>query len=574
MPVNQYGFKAKTYSERVQERLSGSDWWDKNFGGDEERARNSAEREMLDEIDNNTSRKRHAESEYERYVDNYNYQSSRNTSRLNKLENEIQREHNLHTSQESKIKSLNSKIAAQTDKVIASSRTLDNITEKTNTTRDKVSSLKLETIKLKREVSNIKFQTEIKIQEETEKIRKQSFEKYNQKAEALTKKPLLYLNQNIILPLKIKQSGKAFTIPNGLLIETPSKLFSKIILSWITKKTNSNYAILNAKKYKTESDFFDALSDISEQARNYNKQTNCHTFTLINNIEKFTRKKNSQIIPYLKSFMDTTSRNYSNTIILSTKDSTKLDPILIAKHRFPLKMDLTWNFVFMKKYGFRTMLSNLLKIKAKRTKFKARLDKKNSKSLSVTGNIIRQNNINKSNTLQNLEKNNKNNVITNNTPVKKVPNAQPLMPIKSEPSNLKIIEPSLDNLRLYLNELVKQNKTIIVENLQRVISEFSISDMINLLKIIDAIDPTDKIIPISDINIPEENNYDDIVSFIKKNIGHLTQKEIIEIIQIIELFIEFMENKQPYNDKLYSYLKNADFMKIIVNSSILKKCLH
>ena len=66
-------------------------------------------------------------------------------------------------------------------------------------------------------ISDIKIQTETKIQEETEKIRKQSCEEYNQQVEVLTKKPLLYLNQNIILPLKIKQSGKDFTIPNGLL---------------------------------------------------------------------------------------------------------------------------------------------------------------------------------------------------------------------------------------------------------------------------------------------------------------------------------------------------------------------
>ena len=375
MPINQYGFKAKTYSERVQNRLRSSDWWDKNFGGDEERARNSAEREMLDEIDNNTSRKRRAENEYERYVDNYNYQSSRNTNRLNELDSEIQRERNLHISQESKIRSLNSRIAAQTDKVIESSKALDNITDKTNTTRDKVSSLKQESSKLKKEISDIKIQTETKIQEETEKIRKQSFEEYNQQVEVLTKKPLLYLNQNIILPLKIKQSGKDFTIPNGLLLETPAKLFSRTILSWITKKTNSNYAILNAKKYKTESDFFEALSDISDQARDNNKKTNRHTFTLVSNVEKFTQKENSQIIPYLKSFMDTTSRDYSNTIILSTKDSTKLDPILTAKHRFPLKMKLAWNFLFVREYGFRTMLSNILRTKAERTKFKASLSK-------------------------------------------------------------------------------------------------------------------------------------------------------------------------------------------------------
>ncbi len=363
-------FGAKTYSQRVQEKLAHSGWWDRNFGGDRDAARNSAENEMLNEIDSNWRRKNKAEHDYERYVSHYNYQSSKNSERLNELDSEIQNEQNLYTSQQTQIDTLEKRISSQYDNVAKSGKALDSIENKTNAIREKISNFEEKTSQLKTELGSIRTQTEAAIQEQTNKIKQKTNEEYSQQLSSLINKPMLYLNQNLVMPLRINQTNKDYTVPNGLLIEAPNRLYPEIILAWLVGKTNSNYAKLNANRYKTEGEFFDALCNISEQAKKNKQESNRHTLTLVTNIEKFTKDEDTQIIPFLKSFMDTTSKDYNNTIVLCTKDTTKLDSILTAKHRFPLKMSFAWKHLFTKKYSLSSMLLESFKLKTHGIKFK------------------------------------------------------------------------------------------------------------------------------------------------------------------------------------------------------------
>ena len=71
--------------------------------------------------------------------------------------------------------------------------------------------------------------------------------------------------------------------------------------------------------------------------------------------------------------MDTTATDNFNTIILSSKKSSQLDSILIAKHRFPLKLNLSLKFL-VKKYSFLSMLFK---------SFKTGTNRKNLKKLKL-----------------------------------------------------------------------------------------------------------------------------------------------------------------------------------------------
>lgn len=362
-------FKAKLYHERVKEKLEGTDWLDRNFGGATTEAEEDAEWEIRQEIDSNWERARSQNRDYDSYQSYYSRETERISNRVKEVDAEMKEHRSLHPFQSLKIKALQAKAFALGIRANISDKSVDNLEKKTDKKRDKSSELNRETRRIERNLNTLKRENETKIRTKVAELKENAMLEHNKKIDNLINSPLLYLKQNVVMPIKMLQKGKDFTAPNGILINTPLKSFSKLILRWITKNTNSNYAKLNAKKYKTEETCFEALSAISEKSRQEHAVTNKHSFTLITNIDKFLKRKNSPLIPFLKSFMDTTATDNFNTIILSSKKSSQLDSILTAKHRFPLKLDLSLKFL-VKKYSFLSMLFKSFKIGTNRKNLK------------------------------------------------------------------------------------------------------------------------------------------------------------------------------------------------------------
>lgn len=354
-------FKAKLYNERVQEKLEGKDWLDRNFCGATTSAKEDAEWEIRQEIDMNWSNVSSANNNYDYYKSYYSSQSEKISEKIKDIDSEVENQHSLQSSQETKIKSLKAKASNMEVLENESDKEIDILEEEMNKKRILSRELNSETCRIEKDLSALKTENETNIKIKTTELRKNAMLEHNKKIDNLITSPLLCLKQNVIMPVKMLQKGKDFVIPNGILINTPFKSFSKLILRWITQNTNSNYAKLNAKKYKTEEAFFEALSSISEKSRDEHEKTNKYSFTLITNIERFLKQKNAPIIPFLKSFMDTTATDNFNTIVLSSKKISDLDPILIAKHRFPIKIQLDSKFLFARKNGFISMLFDILK---------------------------------------------------------------------------------------------------------------------------------------------------------------------------------------------------------------------
>ena len=355
--TNKYmSFKARTYNERLKERLSNMGWWERNFGGGTSDAKRAVEEEMINEIDSNLARVRYAKYSLERDKSNYQKEMARMNERIKEIESDISDYRALHPYQAIKIKALRAQAFAQGLRTKLSDNAEERLTRKIDKKRDKSYELDSAVSNLERDLRTAKRENDTKICTKVAELKEKSVIEHEKEIDKLINAPELYLKQNVVMPLKMMKAGKAFAAPNGILIDSPLKTFSKLILRWITKNTNSNFAKINARKFKTEEAFFDKLSIISEQARNEHEQTGNHTFTLITNIEKFVNEKNTTLVPYLKNFMDTTAQDNFNTIILSSKKSERLDSILTAKHRFPLKMILSLNFFFKRKYGFWSML--------------------------------------------------------------------------------------------------------------------------------------------------------------------------------------------------------------------------
>ena len=355
--TNKYiNFQARTYSERLSERLSDMGWWERNFGGGTTESKEAVEEEMRDEIDYNWRRVGYAKDSIQHDKSNYKSEISRINNRIKEVNSEISEHRTLHPFQTIKIKTLQAQAYAQGIITDISNKAEERLSEKIDKKRDQSYELSSQANSIERDLRTIKIENDFNIRTKIAELKEKALIEHGKEIEKLINAPILYLKQNVLMPMKMIKAGKEFSMPNGILINTPLKTFSKLILRWITKNTNSNYAKINAKNFKTEEEFFEKLNSVSELAQNEHNKTGSHTFTLITNIEKFVNEKRTSLVPYLKNFMDTTAQDHFNTIILSSKKAENLDSILTAKHRFPLKINLSSKFLFMRKYGFLSML--------------------------------------------------------------------------------------------------------------------------------------------------------------------------------------------------------------------------
>lgn len=357
-------FQAKSFDERLQSRLNNLDWFDRNFCGGTTDSRDAVEREMLREIDSNWDKVHSEKEKLNSCRAYYQQESSRISKLIADIDEEIDEKTALKSFQENEIVDLRNNSSTLKQDAVVSAQKIKSLKIDVKKKKIENNTLNDEIGTIENSIEAIDTSNKIKIATRVEELKENLAVEHNKQIEDLISAPVLYLKQNLIFPLKMLQQGNDLSIPNGVLVNTPFKLFSKIITKWITETSNSDYQKLNAKKYKSEEEFFESLSDISEKSRHNYESTNKHSFTLITNIGKFLKNKNTELLPYLKNFMDTTASDHHNTIILAGSDLSKLDSILTAKHRFPLQINLKRNSVF-KKHNISSMFTDLLKIKLK-----------------------------------------------------------------------------------------------------------------------------------------------------------------------------------------------------------------
>lgn len=189
---------------------------------------------------------------------------------------------------------------------------------------------------------------------------------FREEIQAILSNAKTTISERVITPTKLEfQNGKA-NVPGGILIESNSADNSKKIFEWIVKKTDSNYSRIDASSFKKKSDLFSKLMGISIKSKKQFDKTRKRTFTFIDNFEScaISKKENYSIIGTLKNFLDTNSSDFHNTIVISTKDSTKLDPILSADHRFQVKVKVDDAFLKHDKFGYSAILKEISKFKS------------------------------------------------------------------------------------------------------------------------------------------------------------------------------------------------------------------
>lgn len=228
------------------------------------------------------------------------------------------------------------------------------------------------------EVSELNMRQEqllLELQQEPQKAKQKRLQKINEittKADETLKKDIEGVLSSIknkfikdvITPTILQNKGDTVNVPSGILIESESDDVSKKIFEWLVKRTDSNYAIINTTDFKNKSNLLDEMSQIAKISKKEFESSHRRTFTFIENFEScgIRTPENKKIIGALKTFLDSCSKDFYNTIVISTNDSSKLDSIVTGPHRFQVKAKLDKSFLQDANLGYNSILKELSEI--------------------------------------------------------------------------------------------------------------------------------------------------------------------------------------------------------------------
>lgn len=131
------------------------------------------------------------------------------------------------------------------------------------------------------------------------------------------------------------KDGKYDSIfPNGIMIEGQDVNLNDVA-EWLAKKSDCKLEKVDFTNISIETAMKELLN-ISNRA----KENNERTIIQIENFERFTipTDENRRIIGALKSFLSGCAQDKKCTIIAQTKDSSKIDDIVMADHRFQIQI--------------------------------------------------------------------------------------------------------------------------------------------------------------------------------------------------------------------------------------------
>lgn len=175
------------------------------------------------------------------------------------------------------------------------------------------------------------------------------------------------LIQKVINPTVMESEGEKVKVPHGILIESEDSDTAKKVFEWLVKKTDSNYAIIDAAKFNDKLGLHRAVNSIADKSqKNFESNFN-RTFTFIDNFDDFAildNKSEDIIFKGFSKLLSLCSEQYHNTIVVVTKNSVKLDSIHTDGLNFPIKIKLNSDFLQDKKLGFESILNELKTLKS------------------------------------------------------------------------------------------------------------------------------------------------------------------------------------------------------------------
>lgn len=163
------------------------------------------------------------------------------------------------------------------------------------------------------------------------------------KLETPQKKLAKTLEDSFITLAKIGRNGDYDSIfPNGIMLVGKNSNLSDVA-KWLAKESDCWLEKVDFSSL-SKPEAMKRLFYISNKAKEKNKRT----LIEINNFERYTTptEENRSIIGALKSFLSDCGKDYKCTIIAHSDDMSKIDNIVVADHRFQIKIDEEGNQIW------------------------------------------------------------------------------------------------------------------------------------------------------------------------------------------------------------------------------------
>lgn len=206
-----------------------------------------------------------------------------------------------------------------------------------------------------------------KLRDALSQSRQELYEVHKENLDKALNGPKSTLMQDVIKPIMQEKQGESIPVPSGVMIKSQSDDYAKKIFEWIVKLTDSNFAMINAAKIQDNPKLLlKMLNKIAEKSEKDFTINQRRTFTYIENFENCSMPnlQNERAIGILKDFLDNCSQDSHNTVVVSTTDFTKIDPIVAGAHRFPVKVHLDEEFFKDTPLCFASVLQDITEAKS------------------------------------------------------------------------------------------------------------------------------------------------------------------------------------------------------------------
>ncbi len=157
--------------------------------------------------------------------------------------------------------------------------------------------------------------------------------------------------KKIINPAISLLEGESTEMPSSVEITGLNEDSAKTILNWLSTVTDSNYAFINAGKYKDE--FVQILKELSFLANKEYEKNGSHSFTMVEHFETVDSVSEADK-KFLDAILENGAKTYHNTIIALTRFTKNANTFT-----FNETFKITEKFLEHKNFGLQSIIKSL-----------------------------------------------------------------------------------------------------------------------------------------------------------------------------------------------------------------------
>lgn len=135
-----------------------------------------------------------------------------------------------------------------------------------------------------------------------------------------------------------EEKAKAASIPNAIMIEGKDTKESKENIKWLVSRANANYLKINRQIGMSDEDYLATIDSVLDECRENYEKSKKRSLLYIEDFDSLIQKGNA--VGDIKDLLPTLNSEYKTTLVFSTTDSKKLDPITLQDHRVNLKIKI------------------------------------------------------------------------------------------------------------------------------------------------------------------------------------------------------------------------------------------